>query len=77
MPVRSTDEGVAVEYSFHVFEVDLVNPKIAFALFRIPSEFPNAREQPLQFFRHSEAPQTEVAIRVYCQGFAMTQLMAW
>ena len=65
MTIRPTDEGVAVENSFHVLEVDLVIAQIAFALFRIPSEVANACEQPLHVFRHSDTPQDWVAIRSY------------
>jgi hypothetical protein len=55
MTIRSADECVAVENSAQVLEVDLVIAQIAFALFRIPSEFANACEQPLYVFRHSES----------------------
>jgi hypothetical protein len=59
MTIRSADESVAVENSARVLEVDLVIAQVAFALFRIPSEFANAREQPLQVFRHSKSsPKT-------------------
>src|ERR1700726_2000050 len=44
MTIRSADESVAVENSPDVLEVDLVIAQVAFALFRIPSEFPNACE---------------------------------
>src|SRR6202165_6023669 len=37
MTIRSADEGVAVENSSDVLEVDLVVAQIAFALLRIPS----------------------------------------
>jgi hypothetical protein len=57
MTIRPTDESITAENSFRVLEVDPVIAQIAFALFRIPSEIANAREQPLQVFRHSEAPQ--------------------
>src|SRR6185437_5412739 len=55
MTIRSADEGVAVENSAYVLEVDLVVAQVAFALFRIPPEFANACEQPLHIFRHSES----------------------
>src|SRR5260370_6002564 len=42
MTIRSADESVAVENSAHVLEVDLVGAQVAFALFRIPSEFADA-----------------------------------
>ena len=45
MSIRSTDECWAVEYSFHVLEVDLVIAQIALALLRVPVESANAREQ--------------------------------
>jgi len=56
MTIRSADEGVAVENSSDVLEVDLVIAQIAFALFRIPSEVTNVCEQPLYIFRHSKSP---------------------
>jgi len=55
MTIRSADEGVAVENSSDVLEVDLVIAQIAFAFFRIPSEVTNACEQPLYVFRHSKS----------------------
>jgi hypothetical protein len=73
MTIRPTDESVAVEYSFHVLEVDSVIAQIAFALFRIPSERANAREQPPYIVRHSEAPQAlGCDTSVSCREFAMT-----
>jgi len=45
MTVGSTDERVAVENSFHVLEVELVNAQIARTLLLMPSERKNAREQ--------------------------------
>jgi hypothetical protein len=56
MTIRPTDESVAVENSFRVLEVDSVIAQIAFALFRMPSEVANAREQPLHIIRHSDLP---------------------
>src|SRR6202165_1528666 len=58
MTIRSADEGVAVENSSNVLEVDLVIAQVAFAFFRIPSEITNACEQPLHIFRHSKSPPT-------------------
>jgi hypothetical protein len=55
MTIRSADEGVAVENSLDVHEVDLVITQVIFALFRIPSEVANACEQPLHIFRHSKS----------------------
>jgi hypothetical protein len=74
MTIRSADEGVAVENSSHVFEVDLVIEQIAFALIRIPSEFANACEQPLYIFRHSKSsPNSEfdtvIPLKVRYDGF--------
>src|SRR5581483_5213260 len=45
MAIRSTDESVAVEYSFQVREVDVVNAQIGFAFLLMPSERANARNQ--------------------------------
>lgn len=53
MTIRSTDEGIAVKKSLEVSKVDPVIPQVAFALFRISSEFTNAREQRLEIsFSH-------------------------
>src|SRR5882724_8497812 len=69
MTIRSADEGVAVENSAHVLEVDLVIAQIAFALVRIPSEIANACEQPLYFFRHSESsPNLEFRHGITARG---------
>src|SRR6266404_6719554 len=57
MTIRSADEGVAIENSSDVLEVDLMIAQVAFAFFRVPSEIANACEQPLQLFRHSKPPQ--------------------
>jgi hypothetical protein len=57
MAIRSTDERVAVENSFHIQEVDLVNAQIAFAFPRVPPELANVREQAPQVFRHSNSPK--------------------
>ncbi|MDP3691778.1 MAG: hypothetical protein Q8R73_12240 [Bradyrhizobium sp.] len=66
MTIRSADESVAVENAAHVLEVDLVVAQIDFALFRIPSEVANVREQPLHIFRHSKSsPKPE-----FRRGFA-------
>jgi hypothetical protein len=56
MTIRSTSQGVAVENSFHILEIDLVVTQVARALFRIPLEAANARKQLLHVFRHSDAP---------------------
>ena len=53
MTIRPAGEGIAVKKPLKVFEVDPVVPQVAFALFRIPSEFANAREQGLEIaFSH-------------------------
>jgi len=73
MTIRSADEGVAVENSSNVLEVDLVIAQVAFALFRIPTEIANACEQPLHIFRRSETPPDEdIDTFVSHRGFAMT-----
>jgi hypothetical protein len=78
MTIRSAYESITVENSTHVLEVDLVVVQIAFALFRIPSEFANVCEQPLQVFRHSKiAPQARVSIRLIPLRFAMTDLKSY
>jgi len=56
MTIRSTDEGVAVEYPFYVREIDLVIAPVDFAFPRISVKSANLREQFLYVFRHSEAP---------------------
>jgi hypothetical protein len=56
MAVGSTDKRIAVENSFHILEVDLVNTQIASAFHLMPSERTNAREQCLHIFRHSDLP---------------------
>jgi len=45
MTIRSTDDVIAVENSFHVLEVDLVITQIAVAFLRIPIESANPRKQ--------------------------------
>src|ERR1700682_514235 len=47
MTIRSADECVVVENSSDVLEVDPVVAQIAFALFRIPSDFADACDQSL------------------------------
>jgi hypothetical protein len=72
MTIRSADESVAVENSAHVLEVDLVIAQVIFALFRIPSVIANAREQPLDIFRHSNRSLRQgyiASIEVCYDGF--------
>jgi len=57
MTIRSADEGVTVENSLDVLEVDLVIDQVRLALFRIPSEIANVCEQPFHIFRHSKSSQ--------------------
>jgi hypothetical protein len=73
MTIRSADEGVAVENSLYVHEVDLVIDQVRLAIFRIPSEIANVCEQPLHIFRHSEPSSKEdIDTFVSHRGFAMT-----
>jgi hypothetical protein len=44
-PIRSADEGEAVEDALHILEVDLVIAQIGLALLWIPIAFSNLREQ--------------------------------
>jgi hypothetical protein len=50
MTIRSADKSSAVENSARVLEVDLVLAQITLALFGIPPEVTNAREQSLFVF---------------------------
>ena len=48
-----------------VVKIDLTFSEHLLALVWIPSEIANVRERPLQIFRHSETPQSWVAILLY------------
>jgi hypothetical protein len=45
MTVRPTDEGVVLEDSSRIVEVDLAIAQYGFALFRVPTELTNACEK--------------------------------
>jgi hypothetical protein len=64
MAVGSTDECVAVENSFHILKINLVNAQVVGALLLVPSECANSHEQlPHIVFvvRHSESSPEEGA----------------
>jgi hypothetical protein len=45
MAIRSTDDVITVENSFHILEVNLMVTKVAFTLLWVPIEGTNARKQ--------------------------------
>jgi hypothetical protein len=45
MAIRSTGNDIAVENSFHIFEVDFVVTEVVFALLGVPIERANSRER--------------------------------
>jgi hypothetical protein len=80
MTIRPADKCVVVDNFFRVFEVDPVVFEVAFALFRIPSEFPDACKQGVEIaFSYDVKPSLADACIYKCMTEAsrLAALASW
>jgi hypothetical protein len=76
MTIRSTDESIAFDNSFHVFEVDLVITQVAFALLRIPAETANPCEQGRDIVFSHRGADPAMAVSCIYKRMAVTSRVA-